>query len=607
MYYYTLVVDNRSRMTDIGYTYSSESKLEIGTVVLVEFGKSTKLKMAVVVAESKIEEIENSDIKIKKIDSVFDAFSLTEDAVNLALWMTSRYAIRKIDALKLFFPQGRRPKKKITQDMLNSTASESMNIGKLTDEQDLAVKTIMSSIESKENKTFLLHGVTGSGKTEVYFRAIEKSLSRGETAVYLVPEITHIDQILRRLVARFGSEVISVIHSRLNPSQRFLQWEKVYKGESKIILGTRSALFTPIKNVGVIIMDEEHENAYKSDKTPNYETVDIAYKMSQINKSVLILGSATPSVVSYYRAESGIYTLLKLTQRYNKAPLPKMDLIDMRDEIRGGNAGLISSRLYSEINKTIESQRQVILFANRRDITQAIELACEKLFPEYSAARLDMDIATKSKLASSIMVEYELGLHDILIGTQIIAKSIDYKNVGLVGIIAADSSIRSGDYRGGERTYQLITQVAGRAGRGDFHANVLVQTMDSDSFYINAAINNRYDVFYQREIKLRKMMDYPPFSDIVEIAVSGRNLKLCREKIDEYLKYIAGINELQGLQFLSPRDDVMFQGDEKARVIATCKCPPKLRSKLVRTCNLFSIKLAKDRDGTSIMLDVNPY
>ena len=594
-------------MTDIGYTYSSESKLEIGTVVLVEFGKSTKLKMAIVVAESKIEEIENSDIKIKKIDSVYEAFSLTEDAVNLALWMTSRYAIRKIDALKLFFPQGRQPKKKITKDMLTAVDGEYMNIDRLTSEQELAVRTILSSIESKENKTFLLHGVTGSGKTEVYFRAIEKALSRDKTAIYLVPEITHIDQILRRLVARFGSKAISVIHSRLNPSQRFLQWEKAYKGESKIILGTRSALFSPIKNVGVVIMDEEHENAYKSDMTPKYETVDIAYKISQINKSVLILGSATPSVVSYYRAESGIYTLLKLTQRYNKAPLPKMTVINMKDEIREGNAGLISSRLYSEINKTIESQRQVILFANRRDITQAIELTCEKLFHEYSAARLDMDVATKKNIASSIMNEFDLGLHDILIGTQIIAKSIDYKNVGLVGIIAADSSIRSGDYRGGERTYQLITQVAGRAGRGDFHANVLVQTMDSDSFYINAAINNRYDLFYQREIKLRKMMDYPPFSDIVEIAVSGKNSKLCREKIDEYLKYIAEIKELRELNFLSPREDLIFQGDEKARVTAMCKCPLRLRSRLVRTCNLFSVKLAKDRDGTSIMLDVNPY
>lgn len=607
MYYYNLIVDNRSRITDIGYTYSSEEKLKVGTVVLVEFGKSTKLKMAVVIEECNADEIENDDIKIKGINSVVTEFNLTEEAVKVALWMTSRYAIRKIDALKLFFPQGRQPKKKIPRDMLLNIDSESMNIDRLTSEQEVAVQYISEAIKGQENQTFLLHGVTGSGKTEVYFRAIEESIVKGEKAIYLVPEITHIDQILRRLVARFGSEKISVIHSRLNPSQRFLQWKKAFKGESSIILGTRSALFSPVSNVGVIIMDEEHENAYKSDMTPKYETVDVAYKIAQINKAVLILGSATPSVVSYYRAKNGIYKLLTLTQRYNKAPLPMMSAIDMRDEIRGGNAGVISSKLYSEINKTIESKRQVILFANRRDLTQSIESTCEKLFPEYSSVRLDMDVATKKNVASNIMNEFELGLHDILIGTQIIAKSIDYGNVGLVGIISADSSIRSGDYRGGERTFQLITQVAGRAGRRDFHANVLVQTMDDESFYINAAIQNNYDMFYQREIAFREMMDYPPFTDIVEIAVSGNNLNICKEKINEYLNYIAGISSLSELEFLTPREDLLFQGENKHRMIAMCKCPLKLRSILVRSCNLFSVKLAKDREKASIMLDVNPY
>lgn len=594
-------------MTDIGYTYSSEEKLKVGTVVLVEFGKSTKLKMAVVIEESSADEIENADINIKEINSVVKEFNLTEEAVKVALWMTSRYAIRKIDALKLFFPQGRQPKKKTPRDILLDIDSESMNIDGLTSEQEVAVQNISEAIEEQDNQTFLLHGVTGSGKTEVYFRAIEESIAKGGNAIYLVPEITHIDQILRRLVARFGSEKISVIHSRLNPSQRFLQWRKVYKGDSSIILGTRSALFAPVSNVGVIIMDEEHENAYKSDMTPKYETVDVAYKIAQINKSLLILGSATPSVVSYYRAKNGIYKLLTLTQRYNKAPLPMMSVIDMRDEIRGGNAGVISSKLYSEINKTIESKRQVILFANRRDLTQSIESTCEKLFPEYSSVRLDMDVATKKNVASNIMNEFELGLHDILIGTQIIAKSIDYGNVGLVGIISADSSIRSGDYRGGERTFQLITQVAGRAGRRDFHANVLVQTMDDESFYINAAIQNNYDMFYQREIAFREMMDYPPFTDIVEIAVSGNKLNICKEKIYEYLNYIAGISSLSELEFLTPREDLLFQGENKHRMIAMCKCPLKLRSMLVRTCNLFSVKLAKDREKASIMLDVNPY
>ena len=607
MYYYNLIVDNRSRMTDIGYTYSSAQKLEIGTVVYVNFGKSVTLKMAVVISETDASSLANQDIKIKEIASVSEEFNLSKESVEIALWMTSRYAIRKIDALKLFFPQGKKPKKKFPKDMVIDTCGESMNIVRLTPEQKYVVKEITLAMECKKNKAFLLHGVTGSGKTEVYFRAIEKSIADGKNIIYLVPEITHIDQILRRLVNRFGQDLISVIHSRLNPSQRFLQWQKVFEGKSKIVLGTRSALFVPMSNVGVVIMDEEHENAYKSDMTPKYETVDVAYKLAKLNDAILILGSATPSAVSYYRAKTGIYNLLNLDKRYNKAPLPCMTLVDMSDEIREGNPGILSSKLYLEINKTIERQKQVILFANRRDITQVIESTCNKLLPQYSTVRLDMDVATKKNVATNIIKEFELGLHDILIGTQIIAKSIDYKNVGLVGIISADSSIRSGDYRGGERTYQLITQVAGRAGRGDFHANVVVQAMDSDSFYINAAINNDYDGFYRREIAFRQMMNYPPFTDIVEISVLGKNLEMSSKKMNEYLEYVGGINILKGLEFLSPREDVSFQGRDKSRVIAICKCPLKLRTQLVRTCNLFSMKMAKDRDGATIMLDVNPY
>lgn len=594
-------------MTDIGYTYSSSQKLEIGTVVYVKFGNSVNPRLAVVISEADMDSIASKGITIKEILSVSEEFCLNKEAVEIALWMTSRYAIRKIDALKLFFPQGKKPKKKFPKDIVSEACGESMNIIRLTSEQEAAVKEISYAMDSKQNKTFLLHGVTGSGKTEVYFRAIEKSIANGKNIIYLVPEITHIDQILRRLVDRFGQDAISVIHSRLNASQRYRQWQKVLEGKSKIVLGTRSALFVPLSNVGVVIMDEEHENAYKSDMTPKYETVDVAYKLAKTNNAVLILGSATPSVVSYYRAKTGIYRLISLTQRYNKAPLPSMSLIDMSDEIREGNAGVLSSKLYVEINKTIERQKQVILFSSRRDVTQAIESTCKTLFPKFSTVRLDMDIANKKDVADNIIKEFELGLYDILIGTQIIAKSIDYKNVGLAGIISADSSIRSGDYRGGERTFQLITQVAGRAGRGDFHANVVVQTMDSDSFYINAAINNDYDGFYQREILFRQMMNYPPFTDIVEISILGKNIEICTIKMNEYLKYVSGINILKELEFLFPREDVSFQSKDKSRLIAMCKCPLKLRSELVKTCNIFSMKMAKDRDGASMMLDVNPY
>ena len=289
MYYYNLVVDNRSRLTDIGYTYSSSQKLEIGTVVYVKFGNSVNPRLAVVISGADRSSITNPEITIKEIVSVSGEFCLSKEAVEIALWMTSRYAIRKIDALKLFFPQGKKPKKKLPKDMVLNICGESMNIVRLTSEQEAAIKEISMATNNSQNKTFLLHGVTGSGKTEVYFRLIEKSIKNGKNTIYLVPEITHIDQILRRLVDRFGQDAISVIHSRLNPSQRFIQWQKVFDGKSKIVLGTRSALFVPLSNVGVVIMDEEHENAYKSDMTPKYDTVDIAYKLAKINNAVLIL------------------------------------------------------------------------------------------------------------------------------------------------------------------------------------------------------------------------------------------------------------------------------------------------------------------------------
>ncbi len=608
MKYYNLVVDNRSRMTDMTYTYSGPDGISVGTVVWVPFGKSDKLRLAVVTGElrnSDISEMPDIDIaegiEIKAIDSVMTDFALTEEAVDTAMWMTLRYGIRRIDALKLFFPQGTKAKKREPKDFVKEVTPEGMKIDSLTEEQERAIEEI------RRANAYLVHGVTGSGKTEIYFQIMEKVLEEGLGAIYLVPEIIHINQVLRRLVSRFGPEEIAVFHSKLTPSQRFYQWEKVASGKAKIALGTRSAAFAPLDSIGVIIMDEEHENAYKSDMNPKYDTIDVAYKRASLSNAILILGSATPSVVSYYRAENGIYTLLQLNKRYNDTPLPEMEVVDMNEEMRQGNLGVISGRLYEEIRKTVDSGKQVILFVNRRDYTRKVEETCEGIFSDLGVVRLDMDVAGSKDIGDQILDEFEMGLHDILIGTQIIAKSIDYRNVGLVGIISADTSIRSGDYRGGERTFQLITQVAGRAGRGSHPGRVIIQTMNPDSFYIKTAVDNDYERFYRREIGIRQALDLPPFSDIVEIAVSGRTFDSCMRKMHEYLNYIGGINELRELEILAPKEDLMFRGEGKARAVATCKCPKKIRPYLVASLGYYGKKLAYDRDGTSIMLDINPY
>lgn len=605
MKYYNLVVDNRSRIADMSYTYSGPEEISVGTIVRVPFGRNNKLKTAVVCGELKEPSIEISeDIEIKSIDSIITDFSLTKEAVETALWMTSRYGIRRIDALKLFFPQGGKAKRREPKDLVKDVNSVGMRIEKLTGEQEEAIEHIQ---EGTNDKAFLIHGVTGSGKTEIYFQIISKALDEGLGAIYLVPEITQVNQILRRLVSRFGPDKIAVFHSRLTPAQRFYQWEKIASGRAKIALGTRSAAFAPLESIGVIIMDEEHENAYKSDMNPKYDTIDVVYKRATLSNALLILGSATPSVVSYYRAEKGIYALLKLEKRVDDIPLPEMEVVDMNMEMRQGNLGVISGKLYEEVRKTVESGKQVILFVNRRDYTKKVEETCEEIFSHLSVVRLDMDVAKAKDISDKILDEFELGLHDILIGTQIIAKSIDYRNVGLVGIISADTSIKSGDYRGGERTFQLITQVAGRAGRSGDGGKVIIQTMNPDSFYIRSAVENDYDAFYRRELLIRQSLMLPPFSDIVEIAVRAKTFNLCMAKMNEYLAYIGGINELKELEILPPREDMTYRVSGNTRVVAMCKCPRKLRSTLVATLGVYSRKLERDRVGVSIMVDINPY
>lgn len=621
--YYNVVVENRSRMTDRFYTYSYGEDLKIGTVVEVSFGKGTNDKLGVVVGASEDKYVGLEEIK--EISSIHQEFALSKEAVDTALWMKSRYGIRYIDGLKLFFPQGSKAKKKSVKDFLDNISPVGMGIRSLTKDQEHAWDQMKESMEAGNGDTFLIKGVTGSGKTELYFLAMEQALQNGKTALYLVPEITHIGQALSRIVSRFGRDIVAVLHSRLTPAQRFYQWEKIYSGKAKIVVSSRSGVFAPVENLGVVIMDEEHEGAYKSDMNPKYETLDVAFKRANYYKANLILGSATPSIVSYYRAKKGIYKLVTLDERYNKVPLPHMEIVDMTKEMRQGNLGMISGKLYQEMRKTLEAGKQVILFINRKGYanfvetnengnprqvsfgTEKVEETCEKLFSEYSTVRLDLDVAKSAEMGEQILKEFELGLHEILVGTQIIAKSIDYKNVGLVGIVLADITLKNGDYRGGENTFQLITQVAGRAGRGDEQGKVVVQTMNPDNLAILCAVKEDYETFYSKEIEVRKFLNYPPFTDMVEVAVTSRNIGLSKRKINEYLNYICGINELKELVILSPREDKSFRGEDKSRMSLVIKCPKKARSALIKASEYYSKELARQRCGSSLLIDVNPY
>lgn len=451
---------------------------------------------------------------------------------------------------------------------------------KLTEEQQNAFNKIDETINNNENKEFLLYGVTGSGKTEIYLQLIEKITQKNKTAIVLVPEISLTPQMVERFMARFGQEKIAVLHSKLSIGERYDQWNKIKNGECKIVIGARSAIFAPIQNLGLIIIDEEHDSSYKSETNPRYNAKELAGYMAKKNNIPLVLGSATPDISTYYKAENNKIEMLKLTKRANESNLPKVDVIDLREELANGNRSILSRKLYEEIEKNLKDKKQTILFLNRRGYstfvmcrdcgytvkckncnitmtyhiktnklkchycgheeknltecpechsknikyfgtgTQRLEEDINKIFPEATTIRMDIDTVTRKNSHEEILNKFKNDNIDILIGTQMVVKGHHFPNVTLVGVIAADSSLYIEDYRANERTFQILTQVAGRAGREKLPGRVIIQTYNPDNFAIECSKKQNYDEFYETEIELRKQLKYPPFCDIISIGLT---------------------------------------------------------------------------------------
>ena len=448
--------------------------------------------------------------------------------------------------------------------------------------QAKAIKAVSTSLNNNSSDVFLLHGVTGSGKTEVYLQLVERLLKKDQGAIILVPEISLAPVMVRRFYSRFGDK-IAVLHSSLSLGERYDEWRRLKKGEAKIAIGARSAIFAPVKNPGLLIIDEEHENSYKQGSYPHYHARKVAEKMADIHNVPLLLGSATPSLKSYYKAKNDNYKYLNLPQRVANAKLPPVNVIDMREELKEGNYTIFSNKLYEKIEKALKRDEQILLFINRRgysnfvlcrecghvircnncDIsltyhsgqnilkchycdfgsqmpavcpecnsryikkfgmgTEKIEEEVKNFFPEAEVDRMDVDTTTRKGSHHRILSRLEEGKTDILVGTQMIAKGHDYPNISVVGIITADTLLNLPDFRSSERTFQLLTQVAGRTGRGDKLGEVVVQTYTPDHYSIKAAREHDYYRFYQQEIELRKMLEYPPFIKMVNILVSGEN------------------------------------------------------------------------------------
>ena len=547
----------------------------------------------------------------------------------------------------------------------------------LNEDQEKAFSEIQESIDDGLFNEYLLYGITGSGKTEIYLQAIEETLNLNKNIIMLVPEISLTPQTVNRFIARFGKEEIAILHSKLSIGERYDEWKKIKEGNARIVIGARSAIFAPIKNLGLIIIDEEHDDSYKSETSPRYDAREIAEYLAKENDSTLILGSATPDLKTYYRALKNEIGLLELPSRANDASLPEVKIVDLREELAAGNRSMISNILKEKIEENIKNKKQTILFLNRRgfstfvmcrdcgyvckckncDITltyhkndnklkchycgheenikttcpecgskniryfgtgtQKLEEEINKLFPNASTIRMDIDTVTKKNSHEDIINKFKNDNIDILIGTQMVVKGHHFENVTLVGIIAADLTLNIDDYRAEEKTFQTITQVAGRAGRGKDKGTVIIQTYNPEAYSIEIAKEQDYKKFYNMEVEIRKSLKYPPFCDIMLIQISGKN------SLD--------VKRISNLFFNKIKNRINYQnenGREKVPIICYKPVPSplekiknKYRWRIIVKClydekvvsfikeiydELLDNELKKDKFDTRLYIDINP-
>ncbi len=542
---------------------------------------------------------------------------------------------------------------------------------KLTEEQENAYKSVEETIDKEEYKQFLLYGVTGSGKTEVYLQLIEKVLEIGKNAIVLVPEISLTPQMLDRFISRFGKEEIAILHSKLSIGERHDEWERIREKKARIVIGARSAIFAPIENIGIIIIDEEHDSSYKSETNPRYNAKEIAKVLAKENQAPLVLGSATPDMTTFYNATNEDafgntkIQLLTLTKRANHSSLPKVEIIDLKQELANGNRSMLSMELYNSIEENLKQKRQTILFLNRRGYstfimcrncgytvkcpncnismtyhsyekklkchycgheenivticpechsdkiryfgtgTQKLEQEIHKQFPEASTIRMDIDTVTKKNSHEVILNTFKNENIDILIGTQMVVKGHHFPNVTLVGVIAADSSLNIDDYRANERTFQILTQVAGRAGRENIPGKVVIQTYNPDNFSIICAQKQDYNMFYETEIALRRQLKYPPFCDIILIGLNSyqeAEIKNVSYRIYQYLEQRLNKEEFKVLRPMPcPIDKI--QNRYRWRIIIKGKMTEKA-NEILNAC-LKDIYQENIKD-TRIAIDINP-
>ena len=652
-----------------------------GVQVNIPFGKGNTERKGIVVGLSKETDYDPEKMK-ELLDVETGAVPIRTQMICLAFWMKDRYSTTMNQALKTVLPvkakvmpRDERVKKyrarirlyrallengelplKLTSEKLGITAAmlkplvekeivDLKTVKKepgagnrfpetgpvaLNQEQKNAAETVIRDYDSGQRNTYLLYGITGSGKTEVYMELIDYVLRKGRQAIVLIPEISLTYQTVMRFYRRFGNRV-GIMNSRLSAGERYEQSERAANGEIDIMIGPRSALFTPFPDLGLIIIDEEHEGAYKSETAPRYDAREVAKVRADMSRAAVVLGSATPSVESYYLAEQGEYKLLTLTKRAKEnSRLAGVHIVDLREELAEGNRSIFSRRLKGLIEDRLANRQQVMLFMNRRgyagfvscrscgkamkcphcDVsltyhkngrlkchycgferplpdrcpscgspfiapfgtgTQKLEEFTKREFPKARILRMDADTTAKKGAHEEILTTFAEGGADILIGTQMIVKGHDFANVTLVGVMAADLSLYAPDYKSAERTFELLTQASGRAGRGELQGDVVIQTYAPDHYAVSSAAEQDYLQFYRQELLYRKMMGYPPLVRLLTIGLSSKREADVIRASEDMKRVILREYALDGLKVIGPVEDSPYKLNDNYRKILYMK------------------------------------
>lgn len=551
----------------------------------------------------------------------------------------------------------------VERDPYDSRIFEADYEKELTAEQAHAFENINDALENNRSETFLLHGITGSGKTEVYLQLIQTALNNGQDAIMLVPEIALTPQMVNRFKARFGDDV-AVLHSALSPGEKYDEWLKIQSGRARVSVGARSSIFAPFKNIGIIIIDEEHETTYKQSERPMYHATEVAKLRGEHNNCPVVLGSATPSLESYARGDKGVYKKFKLTHRPNQQPLPPVEIIDMSDEHKDGNSSILSRALESAIYDRIKKGEQTVLLLNRRgfanfqicqncghvpncqncDIsltyhknnnsllchycsyeeqvtrkcqscsstdvtfrgtgTQKVEEILRDKF-KVDIVRMDVDTTRKKGAHEELLGKFETENVPILLGTQMIAKGLDYPNVTLVGVLNADTMLNLPDFRANERTFQLLTQVAGRAGRHELPGEVIFQTYNPEHYAITLAMDNNYTDFYEKEMQFRKFARYSPYYFHILFTVSAERIQDCLEATtDIHRTLVENVSENSIIIGPSPSPIERIKNKNRFQIILKYKREPSL----IDVLNELDKKYTQiyKKTGLSLKIDVDP-